>query len=210
MRAVSIQAMPRAFRNVLYGGILAAAVGTALWYSSTYSYLLFHSITEVFSIVISASVFMISWNSRGYPGARPFVILGIGFLFVAFIDLIHTLSYKGMGVLPDGQDYATKLWVAGRAVQVLATLVFAILLRLRRTVRSVLVFGFFAAVTAALLLMIFTWQVFPLCLVEGRGVTPFKLASEYVFCAMLAAAIALVIRERGALSPRVRTLDDPQ
>ena len=192
--------------NVLYAGILAAAVGAALWYASTYSYLLFHSVTEVFSIVISASVFMISWNSREYPGARPFVVLGIGFLFVAFVDLIHTLSYKGMGVLPDGHDYATKLWVAGRAVQVLATLAFAILLRLRRAVRSALVFGFFAAVTATLMMMIFAWQVFPICLVEGRGVTPFKIGSEYVLCALLAVGIALVIGERGALSPRVRTL----
>jgi signal transduction histidine kinase len=206
MQAGLMRAMPRRLLNVLSLGILAAAVGAALLYTSTYSYLLFHSITEVFSIVISASVFMISWNSRRYAGARPFVVLGIGFLFVAFIDLIHTLSYKGMGVLPDNQDFATKLWVAGRAVQVLATLGFAVLLRLRRTVHSALVFGFFAAVTTALLLMIFMWRVFPLCLVEGRGVTPFKVASEYVLCALLAAAIALVVGEHAALSSRVRAL----
>lgn len=206
MRAGSNAVMPRTFRNVLSAGILTAAVGAVLWYASTYSYLLFHSVTEVFSIVIAASVFMISWNSRGYPEARPFVILGIGFLFVAFIDLIHTLSYRGMGVLPDGRDYATKLWVAGRAVQVLATCAFALLLRLRRTVPSAMLFVFFAAITAVLLLAIFVWSVFPLCLVEGKGVTQFKIASEYVFCALLAAAIALVTGERHALSPRVRTL----
>jgi signal transduction histidine kinase len=198
--------MPRPLVKVVSAGFLAAVGGTALWYSSTYSYLLFHSITEVFSIVIAASVFMISWNSRAYPGARPFVVLGIGFLFVAFIDLIHTLSYKGMGVLPDGQDYATKLWVAGRAVQVLATLAFAILLRLRRTIPSAVIFSVFAGMTVVLLLTIFAWGVFPLCLVEGRGVTPFKIASEYVLCAFLAVAIALVIGERDAFTPRVRTL----
>jgi signal transduction histidine kinase len=206
MRAGSITAVPRSLMKVLYAGILAAAVGFALWYASTHSYLLFHSVTEVFSIVIAASVFMISWNSRSYPGARPFVILGIGFLFVAFIDLFHTLSYRGMGVLPDGQDYATKLWVAGRAVQVTATVAFALLLRLRRTVPSAALFAFFAAMTAVLLLSIFVWNVFPLCLVEGQGVTPFKIASEYVLCAFLAVAIALVTGEREALSPQVRTL----
>jgi signal transduction histidine kinase len=206
MRAGSITAVPRAFRNMLSAGILVVAVGFALWYASTHSYLLFHSITEVFSIVIAASVFMISWNSRAYPEARPFVILGIGFLFVAFIDLFHTLSYRGMGVLPNGQDYATKLWVAGRAVQVTATVAFALLLRLRREVPSATLFGFFAAMTTVLLLSIFVWEVFPLCLVEGRGVTPFKVAAEYVFCALLAVAIALVIGERETLAPRVRTL----
>ena len=36
---------------------------------------------------------------------------------------------------------------------------------------------------------VFWWDVFPLCFVEGVGVTPFKKASEYVISAVFAASI---------------------
>jgi signal transduction histidine kinase len=185
-------------------GIAAAAA--ALWLTSLHSYLLFHSISEMFSIAIAACVFMISWNSRDYPEARPFVILGIGYLFVAGIDMMHTLSYEGMNVLKEVRDYPTKLWVAARALQALTTLAFAVLMRLRKTAPHSLAFAVGAAAAAFLFLSIFQWNIFPLCFVEGQGVTAFKKGSEYAISAVLAACIFLVAGERLAVSRRVQSL----
>ncbi len=190
--------------------LLAAGIGAcvflALFLASSYNYLLFHGIAEVFSIVISAAVFMISWNSRDYPEARPFVILGIGFLFVAGIDLFHMLSYEGTNVFPAGRDYATKLWVAARGLQALTILAFAILLRLKRIVPSPVLFPIFSALTAIILLMIFPWDVFPLCFDRAIGLTPFKKACEYVISVILAVSIVLVMTEKPFMSRRARTL----
>jgi signal transduction histidine kinase len=197
---------PRINARVGSVAALSLAVCVALWLTSLQNYLLFHSIAEIFSIAVAAAVFMISWSSRGYPEARPFVILGIGYLFVAFLDVLHTLTYPGMELMPAGQDYATKLWIAARGLQAATTLAFTLLVRLRRTAPAWLAFVAIGAVTIATVLSIFAWDVFPLCFVEGAGLTPFKKASEYVISAMLAGSIVLVAGTREGMSLQERRL----
>ena len=72
-------------------------IGVALWFASRDSYLLFHSIAEIFSISVACAVFMISWSSRGYLEAKPFVFLGIGYLFVAIIDFFTCSHSRAWG-----------------------------------------------------------------------------------------------------------------
>ncbi len=192
----------RIARNLALFLVLCAA----LWLTSAYSYLLFHSLVEMMSIAIAAAVFMISWSSRGYVETQPFVILGIGYLFVSILDLLHTLSYQGMGVLPAGQDYATKLWVAARGLQAAVTLVFVLLARAGRTTRSLPAFLVVGAAAALAVLSIFPWNIFPLSFVEGQGVTLFKKLSEYAISAVLVLCITLIAGRRGAISRQERWL----
>jgi hypothetical protein len=186
--------------------VIFLAACAALWLTSASSYLLFHSIVEMTSVAIAAAVFMISWSSRGYPETQPFVLLGIGYLFVAILDLLHTLSYKGMIVIPPGQDYATKLWVAARGLQAVVTFAFVLLARSRRTSPSPLAFLLVGGAAAVAVLSIFVWNVFPLCFVEGEGVTLFKKLSEYAISAILVASIALLVRGKGSISRQERRL----
>ena len=41
---------------------------------------------------------MIAWNARGYINNNYLLFIGIASVFVAFIDVFHTLAYEGMGV----------------------------------------------------------------------------------------------------------------
>ena len=186
--------------------VLSIAIGAALWFASRDSYLLFHSIAEIFSISVACAVFMISWSSRGYLEAKPFVFLGIGYLFVAIIDVFHLLSFEGMGVIVTGHDDATRLWVAARGLQAATTLAFAVLARQRRGVSPALSFTLIGGATLLLLFSVFWWNVFPLCFVEGAGVTPFKKASEYVISTVLAVSLWLVAGNPGAINRRERRL----
>lgn len=54
--------VPRTGRyvNLLFG--LALLVG--LYLTSLYSYILFHTLAETFSIVVACGIFVIAWNSR--------------------------------------------------------------------------------------------------------------------------------------------------
>ena len=205
LAALPVQKLRRPARIV--GTILAVAgAGAALWLTSRYSYLFFHSIAEVFIVAVASAVFMVSWSARGYPESQPFVLLGIGYLFVAILEILHTLSYRGMNILPVGQDYATKLWIAARGLQAVVTLAFAHLVRVRRNAPSLAAFLAVGALSAFALMAIFVWDIFPLCLVEGAGVTPFKKASEYVIAVLLLTAAVLVIRSPETLSRQERTL----
>jgi signal transduction histidine kinase len=203
---LSIALGPRNWLRYSRIAVLAAATCVALWLTSRWSYLLFHSFAEIFSVAIASAVFMISWSSRGYLEARPFILLGIGYLFVSALDVLHTLSYQGMGVMLSTQDHATKLWISARALQALVTLCFALMAYLRRSIPSAVAFPVVGALAVVAVLSIFVWDIFPLCFVEGKGVTVFKKACEYGICVVLGGAIVLVALSRETISAQERWL----
>jgi len=95
--------------------VIAAA---ALYATSLKSYVLFHSMAELFSIVIAAGIFVIAWNTRKFMPNAYLLFIGIAYLYIAFIDLVHTLVYKGMGVFPGADaNLPTQLWIAGRHME---------------------------------------------------------------------------------------------
>ncbi|MGO9307713.1 MAG: MASE3 domain-containing protein [Spirochaetia bacterium] len=191
--------------KVLRTAVCSLAVVLGLLLASRFSYLLFHSLAEIFSISVACAVFMISWSSRGYLEAKPFVLLGIGYLGVAVLDCFHMLSYRGMGVLANQHDDATRLWIAARALQAAVTLAFALLAR-RRAVSPALAFTLVGSATVLALLSVFWWDNFPLCFVEGVGVTPFKKGCEYAISAVFALSLYLVARNPDTLNLKERWL----
>ena len=176
-----------------------------LYLTSLYSYLLFHSTAEIFSIVVACGVFMVAWNSRRFLDNNYLLFIGIAYLFVAVLDLIHTLAYTGMGVFPSyTTNLPTQLWIAARYVESLSLLIAPLILK--RRLRTSLVFVGFAAASVLLLCSIFFWNVFPDCFIEGTGLTPFKKISEYTICFILLVSIGLLIQRREAFDKGVLRL----
>jgi PAS domain S-box-containing protein len=177
--------------------LLAALAATSL-----YNYLLFHTIAELVAVGIAIAVFTVAWNARTMRGNSYLLIAGTGLLFVAGVGLIHTLAYEGMGIF-SGYDanLPTQLWIASRYL--LSGTLLAAPLLMRRNPAPCRVVAAFSAVTALLLLSIFAVPVFPDCYVEGSGLTPFKVVSEYVIAALLVLGGIAVYRVRDAFSPRV-------
>jgi signal transduction histidine kinase len=179
------------FRYVL----AAAGLIFGLYLTSLYSYNLFHSLSELFSIVVAWGIFVIAWNSRNLLDNNYLLFLGISYLFVGGLDLLHTLAYKGMGIFPqDDANLPTQLWVASRYMQSLS-LVAATFFAGRRLDRRPIV-ALYSAVTCLLLLSIFYWKIFPDCYIEGSGLTAFKKRSEYVISLILIISFALIYRKR--------------
>jgi serine phosphatase RsbU (regulator of sigma subunit) len=56
---------------------------------------------------------------------------------------------------------------------------------------------------AVLLGSIFYWKVFPTCVIDGQGFTPFKNASENAVSVILLGAMTLMFRKREDFDPRV-------
>ncbi len=186
-------------------GLLVSAAGVsiaALYLLSRLNYLLFHSSVEVFSIVITFAIFAISWNSRRIMDSSYLLFIGIACLFVGGVDLLHTLAYRGMGVFPDqGGNLATQLWIVTRYM--LSCSLFVALFFANRKFRPSLVIAGYVVVTALLFGSIFYWGNFPQAFIEGVGLTPFKVISEYVISFILLCAIGLLIIKRNAFSGSV-------
>src|SRR5512133_1566280 len=74
-----------------------------LYVASMPGYVLFHSLAEVFAIVISCAVFTLTWNTRRFLNNNYLLFVGIALLAASVVNILHALSYKGMGVFA-GQD----------------------------------------------------------------------------------------------------------
>ena len=182
--------------------LIGVLVLFGLYLTSRHSYLLFHSLTEIFSIVVAYGIFVLTWNSRRFIDNSYILFLGIAYLFIGTIDLVHMLAYKGMGVFPEyGGNLATQLWIAARYLQSISFL--AAPLFLGRKLNPLLVFFGYMVVTSLLFLSIFYWDIFPTCYVDNVGLTPFKKISEYVISFIFLASIYLLFRRRGEFDKSV-------
>ncbi|MCG7844381.1 MAG: hypothetical protein MIO90_03005, partial [Methanomassiliicoccales archaeon] len=148
---------------------------------------MFHSLAEIFSIIIATTISILAWNSRKRIDNDYLLVIGIAFLAIAAVDLLHTLAFKGMNIfIGYDSNLPTQLWIVARYGQALTMLVAPLFLTRRANVLRVSVTAY--AITAVLLLLIFHRLFFD-CYVEGSGLTTFKVASEYVIIAVLFGAI---------------------
>lgn len=181
-------------KMVYWSVIMATIIG--LYLTTRVNYLLFHSIIELFSIVIAFSVFVITYNSLRYIKNPYLITVGISYLFIGVLDLLHTLSYKGMPIFLDYDYYANQLWIAARFLESITLLTAFTLLQRGRSVKAGALYVGYTIITGILITSIFYWKIFPICFVAGKGLTEFKVYSEYLICSILLAAIFLLIKNR--------------
>lgn len=201
MNATPVHIPGRAELSRVVQVILAALILVTLYILSTYNYLIFHSIVELAGIAVAYAIFIIVWNMRKTISSTFFLIIGISFLFTGTIDLVHTLAYKGMGVFPGATaDLPTQLWIAARFFQsitfLIATLFIGRSISKDRKYDTFIIFFACASAFVLLFASIFAWHIFPSCFIEGSGLTPFKIYSEYVISAILVATAVLLYYKR--------------
>ncbi|RJX32469.1 MAG: hypothetical protein C4525_10320 [Desulfarculus sp.] len=183
-------------------GLWGLVAFAGLYLASLYSYLLFHSLAEIFSVVVACAVFVVAWNTRGIQQNPYLLFLGMAYLFVGALDFLHMLAYKGMGVFPDrGSNLPTQLWIAARYMQALCLL--AAPAMLGRRVNAYAWLAVFSAILTLLLVSIFPLRLFPVCYLEGVGLTPFKKISEYIICLILGGALAYTFSRRADFDPQI-------
>ena len=178
----------------------------ALYFVQEANFLLFHSLAELFSIVIAGGVFLVAWNSRRRLESNFLIVIGIAYASVAFIDAIHMFAYAGMGVFPEhGSNLPTQLWLAARYVEAISLIVAVAFIanpkldslvsfasRDRDTLVLLLIY---LGVTTGFVGAIFLGR-FPDAYIEGEGLTAFKITSEYVIMAFLVIALGVLSRHR--------------
>ena len=182
--------------------ILGVAILLGLYMTSIYSYLLFHSLVEVFGIIVIVSISIIAWHSRSFIGNNYFIFIGVGYLFIAAMTLLHTLAYKGMGVFT-GYDanLSTQLWIATRYLESITFLIAPLFIG--RKLKMNIIFSGYAIITGILITSIFYWNIFPDCFIEGVGLTAFKKMSEYVISLILLSSIYLLLQKRSNFDKEV-------
>lgn len=167
---------------------------TSLYSFYTHDYLLFHTLAEIFSIIIGCSVFVVAYNSRKFSSSDYFLFLGTSFLFIGIIDLIHTLAYEGMQIFTGyTSNLPTQLWIFARYFQAI-TLLTSIFLT-NKEINMKVAFAVFSLITTVFIILIFL-GLFPDCFLPDSGLTMFKKVSEYIIIAILAFTIIIFYKKR--------------
>lgn len=189
MHKISHKALIAALR--LAGSLLAVLL---LYILARNNYLAFHTLVEGFSIIVAALIYVLATRTYKYSGNGLLLFIGNAYLFIAIIDFLHTAVYKGMNILPGyGSNTATQLWIAGRYLAALSFLLAAVLARRRFSAR--LLFWVYTVATSLLLLSIMWLRIFPDCYIDGRGLTIFKITSEYLITLVILVAMLLFFRQ---------------
>lgn len=177
-------------------GIFYVVLLVSLYFTTYVNYLLFHTLAEIFSIIVAGAFFLITWNSKSYIKNPYLLFIGIAYLFIAFLDLLHTLSYKGMPVFTDYDFYANQLWIGARYMESITLLIAFFFLNTDKRFKPELLFFIYTLITVFLVASIFVWRIFPVCFIEGTGLTAFKKISEYIICAILLVSMGLLHKNR--------------
>jgi PAS domain S-box-containing protein len=192
--------------NSFFSLLPGVIILSLLFIVSRYNYLIFHTLAEFFSIIIAWGLFIIVWNTKETVKNDALVFIGIAYLFIGGLDLFHTLSYKGMGVLdPErGANPATQLWIIARYMESITLCMFPFLLGKR--IKVAIPIGVYSIASAIALFLIFIWDLFPTCYIEGVGLTIFKKNSEYIICILLMAAFFFLYKKKNLLDQTVYNL----
>ncbi|WP_048170270.1 MASE3 domain-containing protein [Methanosarcina sp. 2.H.A.1B.4] len=171
--------------------------------------LLFHTLVELFSVIIAYVIFLVAWESKTFLENRYLLLIGISCFFFGTLDLLHTLSYERMGIFPGGMNLSTQLWIASRYLEGASFLIASLLLMSSRALSlkkdtspaekvrfAREIFIAYTGVTLVLLLSIFVFRNFPVAYIEGVGLTAFKVISEYVISLTLVCSLILLYLKR--------------
>lgn len=168
------------------------------------NFLLFHTLAEFFAIIIAILTGVIAWSTYPFTRNNYLMFLGCGYFWVGVVDLLHTLAYKGMPTMAGASpNLAVQFWLSARGMEAFILVVAPFFLS-REFNRKIVFLGF--AVLSFVALMLITSKNFPLGFIDGKGLTQFKVISEYIIILVIGVAIYHLWTKRSQLDSRVTQL----
>ena len=194
-------------RKLLFGwrqaGVLLVTL-IALSLLASFNFLFYHTLAELLRVVVLGSIFVLGWHTRRWIESSALLIFALGAAFIGVLELLHALTYKGMGVLTvEDPNIPTQLWLSFRFLEALAVLM--AILSLGKKVRIPAIIIGFALITSIFSISILTGY-FPTAYIEGEGLTPFKVYSEWVMILIFLISTYLLLKDKGNLEKDVRYL----
>ena len=173
-----------------------------LYLLSRADFLLFHTLVELFFIIIAFSIFIVTWNARSFLDNPALLFIGIAYLFVAVIDLIHILEYQELRVISGfSLNQAIQAWLAARLF--LSGALVAASFYTRRRFNSGALMGAFAILAFLISAGILSGKGLPTMYTMSNGLTPFKFGVEILITVLFLAALGLLARHAGDFHPNV-------
>ena len=161
----------------------------------TSGYLVFHNITEFFSIMVSLSIFGVGWYTYDQSRDKHILFLSATFLVIGLMDFMHTLGFVGMPafITPNSATKASQYWIAVRVFDASAFLASAFIYPdrpLRWLSKHTLMTAAIAIPALVFTCVTFFPEYVPATFIQDVGLTPFKKNTEYFIICLLILALA--------------------
>jgi len=159
-----------------------------------FHYLLFHIFAEYFAIFVSIGISLLSYYTYPFTNNRYLLFIGLGYIWIAFLDMLHTQTYLGMpfyGV--ESSDTSVNFWVFTRIFEALILLTAPFMRYVEY--KNYKITMLFAIITVAISVIAMNY---PLSLfIKGEGLTALKVGLEYFVIAVLLLALYINKQHKG-------------
>ncbi|SHK08298.1 PAS domain S-box-containing protein [Clostridium amylolyticum] len=159
------------------------------------NFLLFHSIVEIFAVIISFSLALIALGTVKISEGSYFTYIGISYGFVGVINIFHILTYKGINLLASDPNISTQLWIFQRYFEVASLLISFYFIDKKVNYKRLIAID--TIIVSFFIKIILNTDIFPECYIDGQGLTVFKIYSEYIICILFAYIIYLYYKDGG-------------
>ena len=144
--------------------------------SVNFHYLVFHAFAEYFAVFVSLGISLITYYTYSFTKNRYLLFLGLGYFWVALLDIFHTQTYAGMHLYNlQGSDTSITFWISARVFEALV-LFTAPFMRYREYKKSIVTI-LFSIITAVIIIIAMSFP--PKMLIPGEGLTILKVGLEY-------------------------------
>jgi len=175
--------------------IIFAIIGGFLFALAQWNFLFFHTLAELFSIMIGFMIFIIAFNTKKFVKYRYFQLLGIGFLFLSSIDLLHTLSYEGMNIFDPVLFEVHQLWILARYMEagtILAAFTISFSPKKFNTARCFIVYLSITIISLTFMAL----DMFPAPYIDGVGTSNRIIVSEIIIISIFALSLYFIQKRR--------------
>ena len=159
-----------------------------------------HTALETTTIIIFASVFIVSWNAFGELRKRSSLILAIAFLSAAMFGFSHAISFQGMPGFPDAVDMHKSLsfWLLSRYIISLTLLGLVVQTKEIPISNTHSQMCIYLTIILTLIVSIVIFKhpdIFPATYLHELGQTTFKIQAEIILVIVNIMTAALLFRQ---------------
>lgn len=162
----------------------------------TNSYLSFHIIVEIFSIIVSFSIFGVGYYTYNQSQNKYALFLSCAFLAIGLIDLFHVLSFPNMPnfITINDSNKSILFWIAARLISAVALIISAFIYANSKNhwLSKKYLMPATLLISALVFIVVIYFPLYlPSMIIVGSGLTPLKIFSEYIIIGLFAVAFLL-------------------
>jgi len=176
--------MNKTVPSILIIPLLLTLVLSILKYN--FHYLVFHEFAEYFSVFVSFGITLVAYNTYSFTKNRYLLFIGLGYFWIAILDMLHTQTYPGLNVYEiESANTTLTFWVLTRLFEALILLSAPFMRNIKFNSLGVTILFGTIAFGITTLAMNMPLNLF----VVGEGLTSLKISFEYLVILILLATI---------------------